>query len=309
MRYLMVIAFFLGCAQLKAQQEPMYTHYSFNTSAVNPAYAGSRNVLTATSLTRFQWVNFDGAPITQTLTLHSPLRNNKAGIGFNFVNDKIGPTNTSSLFGDIAVKIEMGKKAKLALGFKAGLRIRNNKLNELSLNQTLDPKFQNNAMNEVSPNIGFGAYYHHPKFNFGFGIPYLLKTDFSANFLSGSNEAFQERHLFFIAGGVIDLKKDGSLVLRPSTFLKLAKGAKPQLDVTALLYINKKFWFGPMIRTGDSFGALVGLPVTDQFSLGYSFDWSWGVNTGRYNTGGHELMLRYDFIFKNKGKVVSPSAF
>lgn len=309
MKCIVAILFILASVSLRAQQEPMYTHYSFNTSAVNPAYAGSRNVLSATSLTRFQWANFDGAPITQTINIHSPLRNNKAGVGFNFVNDKIGPTNTTSFFGDIAIKIKMGKKAKLALGFKAGLRIRNNKLNELSLNQSIDPKFQNNAVNEISPNIGFGAYYHHPKFNIGFGIPHILRTEFASNTLGGTNEAFQERHLFFIAGGVINLKKDGSLILRPSTFLKIARGAKPQLDVTALLYIDNKFWVGPMLRTGDAFGALVGLPITEQFSLGYSFDWSWGVNTGRYNAGGHELMLRYDFIFKNKGKIVSPIAF
>ena len=56
-----------------AHQDAMFTHYMFNTIAVNPAYAGSRDALTVTGLHRSQWIGFSGAPITQTLTMHSPI--------------------------------------------------------------------------------------------------------------------------------------------------------------------------------------------------------------------------------------------
>ena len=71
----------------------MYTHYAFNTLAINPGYAGSREALTLTALHRSQWVGFEGAPITQTLTLHAPLLDNKLGLGLSILNDNIGPTN------------------------------------------------------------------------------------------------------------------------------------------------------------------------------------------------------------------------
>ncbi|MBN4072851.1 type IX secretion system membrane protein PorP/SprF [Crocinitomix catalasitica] len=309
MKYLLGISIIIIGLQTKAQQEPMYTHYSFNTLSINPAYAGSRNVLSATTLTRFQWVNFDGAPITQTIQIHTPLRNNKAGLGLSFVNDRIGPTNTTSIFGDLAIKIKMGEKGKFAFGFRGGIRIRNNNLQDLELVQSVDPKFQNNAVNEILPNIGFGLYYSNPKFYLGIGVPYLLRSSYDANFIGTNNLAYQENHAFFIAGGIFNLTKTGTVKLKPTTFLKLARGAKPQLDITSLFYFNDKVWAGPMFRTGDSFGLLIGLSLTDQFSFGYSFDWSYGVNTGRYNSGGHEVMLRYDFIFKSKGKIVSPSYF
>ena len=64
-----------GTHQVSAQQDAMFTHYSFNTLGVNPGYAGSRSALTVTGLHRSQWVSFPGAPNTQTLTLHSPLMN------------------------------------------------------------------------------------------------------------------------------------------------------------------------------------------------------------------------------------------
>src|SRR5436190_23650752 len=85
-----------------AQQDAMFTHYMNNTIAVNPAYAGTRNALTITGIHRSQWVGFDGAPITQTLTMHTPLGNHKMGIGLSVVNDKIGPVNTSGAFADYA---------------------------------------------------------------------------------------------------------------------------------------------------------------------------------------------------------------
>ncbi|MCT4582438.1 MAG: type IX secretion system membrane protein PorP/SprF, partial [Flavobacteriales bacterium] len=43
-----------------AQQDAMFTHYMFNTLAVNPGYAGSRDALTITGLHRSQWVSFPG---------------------------------------------------------------------------------------------------------------------------------------------------------------------------------------------------------------------------------------------------------
>ena len=309
MQKLLTIVFIVLSFSLKAQQDPMFTHYSFNTLSVNPAYAGSRNILSATALHRSQWVNFDGAPHTQTINLHSPILQNKAGAGLTFMNDKIGPTNTSSVFGDFAVKIKVNKKGKLALGLKAGLKFRSNKLTELELDQINDPKFQTNAQNQILPNLGFGFYYSSPKFYLGLGVPYLLRNEFSANANGSDNFARESRHTYIISGGVIELSKDKNIQLRPSTLLKIAEGAKPQLDITALFYFNNKIWLGPMFRTADAAGVLAGIKVSDQFSVGYSFDWSYGVNTGRYNGGGHELMLRYDFRFKNKGKIESPAPF
>ena len=53
---------------LKAQQDGQFSQYMFNTLAFNPAYAGSAEILNATALYRAQWVGFDGAPQTRTLT-------------------------------------------------------------------------------------------------------------------------------------------------------------------------------------------------------------------------------------------------
>ena len=81
-----------------SQQNSQYTQYMYNTSLVNPAYAGSRESLTAFLLHRNQWVGLDGAPVTNNFSVNSPLGDSNFGIGVNFVNDKIGPTTENDIY-------------------------------------------------------------------------------------------------------------------------------------------------------------------------------------------------------------------
>ena len=70
-----------------AQQLPQFTEYMFNTISINPAYAGSRNTLSIVGLHRSQWTEIQNGPQTQTLSVHSPLRNEKLGLGVSVIND------------------------------------------------------------------------------------------------------------------------------------------------------------------------------------------------------------------------------
>jgi hypothetical protein len=82
-----------------------------------------------------------------------------------------------------------------------------------------------------------------------------------------------------------------------------------QGDITANFLVNNKFSIGAMYRTGDAVGALLGYNFSEQFTLGYSFDWSMANTTGKYNNGSHEIMLRYDLISKAKAKIKSTRFF
>jgi type IX secretion system PorP/SprF family membrane protein len=58
-----------------SQQDSQYTQYMYNTININPAYAGSRGVLSVFGLHRSQWVGLDGAPVTNAITINSPIEN------------------------------------------------------------------------------------------------------------------------------------------------------------------------------------------------------------------------------------------
>jgi len=291
-----------------AQQDPMYTHYMYNTLSVNPAYAGSRDALTVTGLHRSQWVSFSGAPMTQTITLHSPLRNEKIGLGLTLLNDKIGPTNNTSIFGDFAYRIKLNEKSKLAFGLSGGVNIFQARLSTLQLDQQSDPTFQNNISNKVIPNFGAGIYYSRERFYAGISAPGLLQNNYSLITVNGNDLIGKEqRHYFFIAGAMI--KMGENLDFKPTTLIKVTNGAPAQADLTAAFVIKQKFLLGANFRTGDSFGALIGFDFTDLIHLGYSYDWSYGLKTGKYNSGSHEVILRCDFLRIGKKQIHSPRYF
>jgi len=288
----------------KAQQDAMFTHYMFNTLSVNPAYAGSRGAMTFNALHRSQWVGFEGAPVTQTFTMHTPMFNQNLGLGLSVLNDKIGPTNTTSFNLDLAYHLRLGAKARLSFGLKGGVSLWKGNFTDLNLDNKNDASFSNN-INKTLPNVGFGMYYYQERFYIGVSSPKIMENKIEASAINVT----EARHYFLIAGGVIDLNQSGSVQLKPTGFLKVTEAAPIEGDVTATFLFRNKFWLGAMYRTGDAYGALIGINLTPQFALGYSFDYSTTNTTFRYNSGSHEVMLQYDLFFKDKSKIKSPRYF
>lgn len=308
LKLLMLIGFTtLSWVSLKAQQEAMFTHYMYNTLLVNPAYAGSKEALTGTLLHRSQWVDFKGGPITQTLTIHGPLKSQKIGLGGSVVNDKIGPVKTMAAYIDFAYIAKLTEKSNLAFGLKGGVNSMHVNLNALELDDQTDAAFQNNINNKVLPNFGFGMYFSNERFYAGLSIPKLLENNFrteEAKFATDIRE--QVRHYYFIAGAVFKLSE--TVELKPTTLVKVTKAAPIEADITANFIYKKKLTLGAMYRTGDAYGLLVGFNLTPQVHLGYSYDMSYGLKTITYNKGTHEIMLSYDFA-KDVTKIKTPRFF
>ncbi len=301
---------------VQAQQDAMFTHYMMNTLAVNPAYAGSREALTMTALGRRQWVGFPGSPKTGTYTLHSPLLNNKLGVGLSFIADQIGPTNNGAVYGDFAYKIKVNDKGdRLAFGIKGGINFFNRKpISSADLtdgNIGNDPNLQQTFNSKIQPNFGAGVYYYAERFYVGLSTPKFLQNAIGADGTTtgGTNTlaATQKRHYFFIAGAM--LKVNEMIDIKPTTFVKVTAGAPIEADITAMAIFSKKLNLGLGYRTNDALSILLGYDFTDQLYAGYSYDFSLTNRTGKYNSGSHEIVLRYDMIFKDKGRIKSPRYF
>lgn len=110
----------LVAAPAFSQQLPQFTQYMYNTISINPAYAGSRDAFSIIGLHRSQWADFEGAPTTQTLSINSPLSNNKIGLGLSIINDNAGYENYTYAYGDFAYRIDLSADVSLRMGLKAG---------------------------------------------------------------------------------------------------------------------------------------------------------------------------------------------
>jgi len=293
-----------------AQQTPLYTMYMWNQLVINPAYAGSREALTASAVWREQWVGLEGAPSTQVLSIHSPLTNDNIGLGFTVQNDNVGPVNTTGLWGDFAYRLKTSEKAKLALALRAGFGIHQADLRNIQTVDVNDPAFVQNVENNFLPNFGFGAYYSTDRGYVGISSPSILENELnSANNTPGSDfEDLNNRHYYLLAGYVFNISADsGSVMFRPSTVIRAVNGAPLSFDVSANFLIKQKLWLGAAYRYQDAVAAMVSFNFTDHLQAGYSYDFGTS-DLNPYHNGSHEVMLTYDF-FKDDIKTRNPRYF
>ena len=288
-----------------AQQDPMYTQYMYNTLSVNPAYAGSRDALSLTGLIREQWVGIDGAPSTQSLTMHSPIYNDNMGLGLSVVNDRVGPIHQTMLFADYSYSIQTTDNAKLAFGLKAGVNLLQADLTALHSNQTNDQAIYN-VDNRLLPNVGIGVFYYSDKGYIGVSAPKLLQQRIASYDTGSLTEDIERRHYFLIGGYVFDLSEN--VKFKPSFLVKAVQGAPLSVDLSGNFFFNDKFGIGLAHRFDDSFSGLLQYYVTPQFRIGYAYDFTM-TELRHYNSGSHELMLGYDFNFVEDTRIRSPRFF
>ncbi len=166
----------LLAAVVYGQQDAQFTQYMYNTISINPAYAGSRGVMSIFALHRTQWVGLDGAPTTNATSINTPISNSNLGLGLSFVNDKIGPTNENTISVDLSYTIPTSENFKLSFGMKATANLFNLNVNKLNPVDQGDPQFQN-LRNVFTPNIGAGIYYHSDKAYLGLSVPNFIQTN------------------------------------------------------------------------------------------------------------------------------------
>ena len=299
---------FLISSICRSQQESNFSYYMFNHQAINPAYTGSRGITNLTSVIRSQWVGLEGAPETQTITFGKSINSKNLGYGVSVLNDKIGPTNSTSFDIDLAYHLKLNEKGhRLSLGLKAGAQ--NYSLNT-NIIQTLtpnDPAFVLEKDRKILPNIGFGIYYSTQSFYTGFAIPRLLSD----------KEYNLEPHYYFITGGLIKVSE--VFMLKPSFLLKQTRSIGGY-DFSILGIINENIWIGGQIRSsfnnygftnfqGTGISALAGFQIFDNLTIGYSY----GIPSNEISNGisipTHEVFLRLDIFSKGEAFLFSPRFF
>ena len=284
-----------------SQQDSQYTQYMYNTPLVNPAYAGSRETITAFLLHRNQWVGLEGAPVTNNFSINMPVGDSNFGVGLNFVNDEIGPVSENEISADLAYFIQISENYKLSLGLKGTANLFQLDVNKLRIFDPADPQFQN-VDTEFSPNVGAGLYLFSDKTYFGLSVPNFFE---SYRYNDNNVEITKEKmHFYFIAGHVFTLSDN--IDFKPAVLSKIVEGAPLQADITANFLFFDKLTLGAAYRWDASVSALAGFQISDSWFIGYGYDLE-TTKLSNYNSGSHEIFLRYEFF--NRSRVSAPRFF
>ncbi|MDM1499539.1 PorP/SprF family type IX secretion system membrane protein [Myroides odoratimimus] len=286
-----------------AQQDPQYTQYMYNTTNINPAYTGSREVLNVFGMYRTQWVGLEGAPQTANISIDTPLGNNGLSGGINYTNDRIGAMSENNFAINLAYAIDLNEEYKLAFGLKATANILDVDYTKLDIHNPMDPTFEKNIQNKFTPNIGAGLYLYSEKSYLGLSVPSFLTRDRAEN---EGRVLMKQKMNFYLMGGYV-FEMNPSVLFKPAFLLKAVEGAPLQVDVTANFLIIDKFTVGAAYRWDASVSALAGFQVNDNLFIGYAYD----ADTSKlrkYNSGSHELFMRFD-IFSKYNKVSTTRFF
>ncbi|MBK9016529.1 MAG: type IX secretion system membrane protein PorP/SprF [Saprospiraceae bacterium] len=316
----------------RAQQEPQFTHYMFNTLVYNPGYAGSREYLSAVAVYRDQWAalgdkaGWQGRPLTQTFSIHSTFKK-RVGLGFNLVNASAGARQTTYLNAIYAYRINFGK-GTLSIGLQGGVMNWKADWSKLDFQQPqeIDNAFGTQTPNLWLPDFGAGLFFYTSNFYAGASMPHL--ANFQLRDIAPEEQdairkwARVHRHFYLTTGGAIPLNGD-NLVFRPSFLLKSVGlfnnffrqgnlvreiGAPSSFDLDASLFFQKKIWLGLSFRSAfaafntqgpkqssyDSFDLWTTFHLRNGLRLGMSYDYPLGKLQSAAS-GSFELMLGYDF--------------
>ncbi|WP_339658651.1 type IX secretion system membrane protein PorP/SprF [Flavobacterium frigidarium] len=292
---------FTGLAGL-AQQDAQYTQYMYNTININPAYAGSRGALSIFALHRTQWVGLDGAPVTNAVSVNTPLNNSNLGLGVSIVSDKIGPTHENAFSVDLSYSIPTSENYKLSFGVKGTGNLFDLDVSKLNPEAQGDRTFTN-YNNKFTPNVGAGLYLHSDRGYLGLSVPNFIETD---RYDDNEVAIYTEKINYYLIGGyVFDLNY--YLKLKPAFLTKVVQGAPLQVDLSANVLYDDKFSLGLAYRWSAAVTAMAGFQISDSMYIGYAYDLA-TTKLDNYNSGSHEIFFRYE-IFKNNKRITTPRFF
>lgn len=281
------------------QQQPQFTQYMFNGLVINPAYAGADGALSITALTRSQWLGVDGAPVTQTLTAHSPVANDHSGVGLSIINDKIGIHKNLTINTSYAYRLPLTKKSSLAMGIQAGINNKSSDYAALTASTPGDPnQFQNNAGTFLD--FGAGLYFSSPKLQIGFSVPNMLPGKIFLRDTIGAN--LNPLQYFLFSRYRVALNQDVNL--EPSFLVKYVNGNPLSFDLNLNMVVQEIFTAGVSYRRNESVDFLCRLKLSRQLSSGFSYDFPVGKIASLRSGGTYEVMVNYAFTFSHKS--ISP---
>ena len=288
-----------------AQHDPIFTQYMFNTQQINPAYAGMWEKIGFSTLIRKQWAGIDRTPLTEVISLHSPLKSEFVGMGLNVINDHFGRENRLSIFVDYAYEVFLTPKTRLRLGVKFGFLNYKNPLTDYQLypDNEFDRAFEEDVDMKFLPNFGVGGFLYQENYYISLSVPKMINNDFQTNINNYSTQT--EVTTFYLAGGYVHrFVSLNNLIFKPTMLVRASWGTPIQFDLAANFLLREKLWLGGMFRSGSAFCVVSQWIFDNNLRLGFAMDVTFS-ELYPYQNGTYEFSVGYDIDFYGRSYVRS----
>ncbi|MGQ1787230.1 MULTISPECIES: PorP/SprF family type IX secretion system membrane protein [unclassified Saccharicrinis] len=279
------------------QDMVQFNHYIANQGLLNPAYNGTRDVISGLLIHRSQWVGFEGAPMNQALNVHGPIEDTNLGVGLSITNDAVGFSNNFDAFASASYKLMVDRRKFVSFGLQLGVSSHVYDGNKAITEQFGDPLFYGKE-SKIGLNVGFGSYFYGENYFAGFSIPKMFTNNFDEdNDVYKNTLDFKNMHMYLYGGYVFDWN---DIKVKPTLLFREVYGAPLQFDVSANVLLADAVWLGVSYRSISEVVFLTEYIINRQFTVRYSFDYSLNTLNTYAKYGSHEISLQFDFTFNRR---------
>ncbi len=298
-----VILLILVSLQSVAQQDPIFTQYMYNGQVINPAYAGIWEKAGFTALVREQWAGINRAPLTESISIHSPLNNESVGVGLNIINETYAREKKLTILADYAYEVNLTPWRRLRFGVKFGFTNYKNPLTDYQLypDGEYDPVYAQDIDLKFLPNFGVGAFLYEDNYYIGLAIPKLVENDFSINYQNYSTQS-EFRTIYLNGGYVFFLDPMSRLIFKPTLLVRANLDAPIQFDLSANILLYEKLWFGLVWRYRNAICVTSQWLINKNLRLGFAMDIAY-TDIFPYQGGTYEFTLGWDMDFFGRSYV------
>jgi type IX secretion system PorP/SprF family membrane protein len=217
MNYLKFILFLFLTYCVQAQQQSLFTQNRIASMLFNPACTGAPQDISAILLHRRQWVNLSSAPITSVFSIHTPINNQRLGIGLRIIQDEIYAFRTFGANGLISYKVNL-KKGFLSMGLSPGFRQYSFNSDNLSVKNDQDPYMASVQQQWTRFDIGAGTFYYSQRLHAGVSVNKIFSTPLDLKGNASYTYLFHGAYIFTIKPD-INLRVSNQTKIYKSTFL------------------------------------------------------------------------------------------
>ncbi len=291
-KHIIILALLVSCCSiqlLQGQKEPQYTQYMYNIGSFNPAYVGSVANPEIALMYRAQWLDIPGAPRTVRVGANLPFSNERHGLGFNVVNDQLGPSTQTYIDLAYSYQVKVSDNTKLSFGMDAGGALLNVDFSKGTFENPGEPILNGETISKFYATIGAGLFlYENDVWYMGVSVPNFL-TD--AIYDDDVATIVEDKLQFNFIGGYVFNLSDG-LKFKPAFLINHIKGAPVNMNFSTNFLINDSFTVGVSYRVNNAVSGLAGFQISSGTFIGYSYDHSTNP-LGKFNNGSHELVLKF----------------
>ncbi len=292
-----IIFFIVHGTKVLAQADICMTTHWYNRANYNPAFIARTDYLYIFSNARNQWVGVEGAPKVFNLQASGNFHSMRSAFGISLVGDKIGATQALNPMLTYAFRITNEQDWSLSMGLSGGVFTRSVDGSLFEAETTIDPSINYDIKKTVKPDANVGFEFQNASFIFGLSSTHLLAFGKPDDLFLNTNHRYgygiyknNNLDLFFYKVGILVVNRYNLTELEGNFFIRfkhptgLIKGPRELFDL------------GLSYRSSQQLSFCIGLLVTPNLRVGYSYDHSF--IPGYHLNETHEVLLEYRIPFK-----------